>query len=162
MIMFPLELNDYKRIEKLNTLHCLETFWDDVRKLTKRVTSDHSIRRWQCLAEQREYELLAGKVKKYALYQCDIEKEYCFRSWKHAEKPFNKDDYKAVYEGTIEGKDDIKKLERLFEIFNLYHPMGYKGRSMSTSDVIVLEFDDDPVAYYCDSFGWVDVSEQFL
>ncbi len=31
-----------------------ENYWDRVRKLTKRVTSDHSIGRWQCLAEYFE------------------------------------------------------------------------------------------------------------
>lgn len=33
------------------------TFWDDVRKLCRGVTSDHAIGRWQCLAENRFKEL---------------------------------------------------------------------------------------------------------
>lgn len=52
-----MEVRDYSRIDKLNKLTNKETFWDDVRKLTKRVTSDHSIGRWQCLAEMRWNEL---------------------------------------------------------------------------------------------------------
>ena len=52
-----IEKLDLRRIDKLNELHNLETFWDDVRKLTKRVSSDHSLRHWQALAEVREKEL---------------------------------------------------------------------------------------------------------
>ena len=53
-----MENRDYSRIEKLNKLNNLETFWDDVRRLTSRVHSDHSIGRWQCLSEIREQELM--------------------------------------------------------------------------------------------------------
>ena len=52
-----IEVRDISKIDKLNKLTNKETFWDDVRKLTKRVTSDHSIGRWQCLAEYRWSEL---------------------------------------------------------------------------------------------------------
>ncbi len=54
------EAMDYRRIDKLNKLTNPDTFWDDVRKLTKKITSDHSIKRWQILAEGR-YRELTGK-----------------------------------------------------------------------------------------------------
>lgn len=54
---YAMEKRDISRIDKLNTLTNKETFWDDVRKFTKNVTSDHSIGRWQCLAECRWNEL---------------------------------------------------------------------------------------------------------
>lgn len=54
---WALEKRDINKINKLNTLHNKDTFWDDVRKLTKTVTSDHSIKRWQILAEARYKEL---------------------------------------------------------------------------------------------------------
>lgn len=53
-----IEVRDYGKIDKLNKLTNINTFWDDVRKLTKNVTSDHSIGRWQCLSEIRYNELL--------------------------------------------------------------------------------------------------------
>jgi hypothetical protein len=53
-----IEKRDYSKIDKLNALTNKDTFWDDVRKLTKNVTSDHSIKRWQCLADQRWQELV--------------------------------------------------------------------------------------------------------
>lgn len=52
-----LEFNDINRIKKLMLLNNIDTFWDDVRKLTKRITSDHAIKRWQHLAELR-YKML--------------------------------------------------------------------------------------------------------
>lgn len=61
--MIPLEKLDLRRIEKLENLNNIGTFWDDVRKLTRRVRSDHSIGRWQCLAEQRFAELENGKYQ---------------------------------------------------------------------------------------------------
>ena len=52
-----LERHDYGRIDKLNTLENLETFWNDVRSFCSRITSDHSIRHWERLAEMRYAEL---------------------------------------------------------------------------------------------------------
>lgn len=54
---WAIEAMDHRRIDKLNDLKNPETFWDDVRKLTKAVKSDHSIKRWQILAEGRYREL---------------------------------------------------------------------------------------------------------
>lgn len=51
--MVAIETRDYHKIQKLIQLTDPETFWDDVRKLLKKTVSDHSIHRWQCLAEQR-------------------------------------------------------------------------------------------------------------
>lgn len=55
-----LERNDKSRIDKLNTLTDATTFWDDVRKFTRNIKSDHSIGRWQILAEAK-YRELEGK-----------------------------------------------------------------------------------------------------
>ena len=52
-----IESRDVHKIDKLNKLTCKETFWDDVRKLTRNVKSDHMIKRWQILAELRYREL---------------------------------------------------------------------------------------------------------
>lgn len=52
-MLIPIEYHDINRIKKLNTLNNINTFWDDVRY----ITSDHSIKRWQILAENRYKEL---------------------------------------------------------------------------------------------------------
>ena len=54
---YAIERNDYYKIKKLRTLNNVETFWDDVRKLTKNVYSDHSLSRWQILSEARFREI---------------------------------------------------------------------------------------------------------
>ena len=53
-----IESRDYSKIDKLMQLTNPVTFWDDVRKLTRNVTSDHGIRRWQVLAEVRFSDLM--------------------------------------------------------------------------------------------------------
>lgn len=54
---YAIEKRDISKIDKLNKLNNIETYWDDVRKLTRNITSDHSIKRWQCLADARFNEL---------------------------------------------------------------------------------------------------------
>lgn len=54
---WAMENRDIAKIDKLNKLTNPNTFWDDIRKLTRNVTSDHSIKRWQILAEARYREL---------------------------------------------------------------------------------------------------------
>jgi hypothetical protein len=79
---FAWEKRDYAKIDKLNALTNLETFWDDVRKLTRNVTSDHSIHSWQCLAEQRYAEILTDCEdvrREYAGYGKPV--EYYNENW---------------------------------------------------------------------------------
>ena len=47
-------------VNKLNGLHNLSTFWDDVRKFTAKVKTDAAIHRWEHFSEQRYAELLTG------------------------------------------------------------------------------------------------------
>lgn len=54
---YAMENRDLARIDKLNKLTNKETFWDDVRRLTRYVKSDHAIHSWQYLAEKRWMEL---------------------------------------------------------------------------------------------------------
>ena len=62
---FIMDRSDISKIDKLSALTCKETFWDDVRKLCRNVTSDRGIRRWQGLAElrYRQLELLENAAK---------------------------------------------------------------------------------------------------
>lgn len=91
---------------------------------------------------------------------------YSFMSWDCAEGYFNFDDYKKVWNGEYDTKIFDGKifsienvLGRLFEMFNLHHSKGYKGHSMSVSDVVELKIDNFTLGkYYCDSYGWVKIS----
>ena len=55
---YVMEIRDINKIKKLNTLTDHKTFWREVGKFTRKVTSDHSIGRWQALAEVRYKELV--------------------------------------------------------------------------------------------------------
>lgn len=54
---YAIEKRDISKIDKLNKIYNLENYWNEVRKLTNNITSDHSIKRWQCLADVRFKEL---------------------------------------------------------------------------------------------------------
>ena len=108
----------------------------------------------------------------YTIYQiAHIEScTYAFMSWDFAiEHGFNfNNHYEQVWKGEYDteifnGKDFYVEdvLERLFEIFNLYHPEGYKDHSMSTSDIIELKIDNFNLGkYYCDSYGWIRIKDE--
>ena len=80
------------------------------------------------------------------------------------------DDYELVYSGNvsdqlmpeIENMSDEQILNRLFYIFNCEHPANYRGRSMSVSDIIVLDRKGAKKAYYVDGIGFRDVTNKFL
>lgn len=100
----------------------------------------------------------------YELYQIDLERVdrgYAFRGiseLRDSGEVIDFSKYELVREGTFddEGTVDVfEVLEDLFHIFNTISPQGYQGRSMSVSDIVKIEGS----YYYCDSFGWVDVTE---
>ena len=50
---------DFAKIEKIYAIledesTTIDNYWIKIKKLTKKVTSDHAISRWQCLAEYYE------------------------------------------------------------------------------------------------------------
>ena len=57
-------------------------------------------------------------------------------------------EYRLAFEGDV----PARTLDDVYVIFNDYaqRPAGYCGRSLSVSDVVVIE----GRAYFCDSFGW--------
>lgn len=64
--------------------------------------------------------------------------------------------YQRVYAASMEAG---KTLEDLYTQFNLFKPDDYRGRSMSTSDIVILYDKDEATPYYCDIIGFTDVSE---
>lgn len=55
-----LNKTERKIADKLNTLTNPETFWDNVRTFTAKITSDNMLSKWQWLAEIRWDELRTG------------------------------------------------------------------------------------------------------
>lgn len=95
-------------------------------------------------------------MKKVVLYQVKEEfvRDFGFMSYEMLKKygGFDFDHYKKIYES--EREDDYTE-DSAFHEFNVNHPKDFKGHSMSTGDIVVI----DNKALYCDSFGWKLVME---
>ncbi|MEG0824439.1 MAG: YodL domain-containing protein [Oscillospiraceae bacterium] len=63
-------------------------------------------------------------------------------------------DYQAVFDGEVETND----LEALYTKFNVNHPPGYAGHSLSMSDVLELYDDSGSTYHYCDRFGFKEIA----
>ena len=103
---------------------------------------------------------------RFAIYQAPVEEKFVFMNYDFAQAAVEdfsdnwENHYEKVYESDYEDEEDIsgevyhpEVLEALFEIFNLNHPDDYEARSLSVSDIVVLE----GKVYYCDSFGWKEM-----
>ncbi len=70
--------------------------------------------------------------------------------------------YNKVYSGSISPKSSTHEvLESILIKFNMRLPNDYRGRSMSLSDVVVLNENGVKNAYFCDFRGYVHVPEFF-
>jgi hypothetical protein len=96
----------------------------------------------------------------YKIYQLRKITNYSFMGWKYAKgNGFSFEDYEEVYSGEIAQKHC---LDELFRIFNIESPDDFTGHSLSVSDVIAIktERNDYWYYYYCDSFGWQEVTAE--
>ena len=66
----------------------------------------------------------------------------------------------SIYDCVFDGEVDCKGLEDVFQMFNINHPEGYRGRSLSVSDVVeIVEAEGvEPSFYFCDSIGFKKVA----
>jgi antirestriction protein ArdC len=63
--------------------------------------------------------------------------------------------YDKVYEAPV--TSDTDTLDKLYVKFNIRHPADYMGRSLSVSDVVVLNENGKRTAWFCDTFGFREV-----
>ena len=90
-------------------------------------------------------------TREYIIYMAPVSIDYTFMPFDFAMKHnWSMADYVPVWRGTITSETVNGALEELFRIFNVDRPAEYCGRSLSVSDVVLL----DKKPYYCDSFGW--------
>jgi hypothetical protein len=66
------------------------------------------------------------------------------------------DNYQQVYDGEVETND----LEELYAKFNLDHPHGYEGHSLSMSDIVELYDVSDSSFHYVDRFCFREIPFQ--
>ena len=94
-------------------------------------------------------------IYKYDICQLSNYTDYMFENWNYAkEHGFDLFDYKKVYSGEEEARDERDLLDYLFEKFNINHPEDFRGHSVSVSDLILIYNENIASVYYCDSFGW--------
>lgn len=66
----------------------------------------------------------------------------------------NAENYTVVFDGEIETND----LHKIYDKFNLSHPHGYSGHSLSMSDIIELYDDKKSLFYYVDAIGFKEIA----
>lgn len=79
-----------------------------------------------------------------------------FRSYEETRKVCGEPDiknYEAVYDGQIETND----LEAVYTKFNMDHPEGFSGHSLSISDVVELYDDSSSQFYFVDNIGFQEI-----
>ena len=95
------------------------------------------------------------------LYQIVLElDEQClaFRDMAYFRSVYGEEIPAELYEMIFCGEVDISTPEDAFRMFNIDHPEGYKGRSMSMSDVLeIVRTPAESDFYFCDSVGFEQV-----
>lgn len=105
---------------------------------------------------------LSGKEDRYAVYQiigATKGKDYRFMGLDFVashDMEVDAADYGYVYGGRLSGEET---LDSLYEKFNVSHPEGYEGHSLSVSDVVVLQREGEAKAYYVDSFRFQELPD---
>lgn len=97
-------------------------------------------------------------MKNMVIYQLKKEylREYGFRTWDMINSKNNIIDMKR-YDGIYDFiRENSYTLDDCFCEFNLNHPHGFKGHSLSVSDVIEVNGE----LYYIDGFGFKRVKEK--
>lgn len=103
---------------------------------------------------------------KIAIYQIAIERDenrLAFQSLNHIISVSNGRVPAELYDCVFAGEVSAQTLEDIFYVFNMEHPSGYKGRSLSVSDVVeiflasVVEIflaSGESEFYYCEPIGF--------
>lgn len=63
--------------------------------------------------------------------------------------------YDLVYQGEHEAATPLAALNHFFREFNIDHPEDFTARSMSLSDIVLL---DGRAVFYCDQYGWTELT----
>ena len=87
----------------------------------------------------------------------DTDPQMKFMGYDYFLKHFGEPDsasYLTVYDGEVE----TNELEALYTKFNVDHPPGYEGHSLSMSDVLELYDENGSTFHYCDTFGFKEIT----
>ena len=101
---------------------------------------------------------------KIAIYQINLARDYegvAFMSLSSLEATNGSRQVNpSIYDKAFEGEVDANDIEDIYRTFNLEMPEGYKGRSLSVSDVVeIVEADSvEPGFYFCDMIGFKKIA----
>ena len=100
----------------------------------------------------------------WMLKDTEENKDYLFMSYRHLKKSgkkIKKADYEDVYDGIcVGGENDHRIAENVYASLNTEKPADYHARTFSMGDILVLSDEDrNEKAYFCDTFGFVEVPE---
>lgn len=61
-----------------------------------------------------------------------------------------------IYDKVFEGEVECGTLEEVYQMFNIGQPDGYRGRSLSVSDVVEVVGEEKSTFHFCDSIGFAE------
>lgn len=103
-----------------------------------------------------------GTPNSFAIYQVrpgDDTRDYRFVNYEELERrglEIDRKNYEHVYSAELQ---PLITLEGIYQRLNMDHPEGYKGHSLSVSDIIVINKNGEATAHYVDSFGYKSAPE---
>lgn len=108
----------------------------------------------------REARLLYGDRDSFGIFQLKSGEELHFHRFTSLEQlkkdglTVDRANYELVYVAPLSLEDT---LEGIFEKFNLHHPADFRGHSLSVSDVVSLQRNDEITSHYVDSYGFKEL-----
>ena len=94
-------------------------------------------------------------TQKVRIYQINsIDSEYIFKDYAYVKKQGRSGPPAELYRIVFDGQLAADNFEDIFRIFNIEHPAGYKGRSLSVSDIVELYDDKNSSFFYCNTNGY--------
>ena len=98
---------------------------------------------------------------KIAIYQIDPDRDennVAFLNYENLERFQGSAALRSeIYDKVFEGEVECGTLEEVYQMFNLDHPDGYRGRSLSVSDVVEVVGEEKSTFHFCDSIGFREV-----
>ena len=94
-------------------------------------------------------------IKLYQIIHEEKNRAFIFEDYECVRQAFKERSTSEIYECVFDGLLEVRNPEEVFQVFNFAHPDGYKGRSMSVSDIVVFEYSNGKkTAYFCARFGF--------
>ena len=130
----------------------------DTSEMTISATQDAPV--FSTLPREREPQLNQDTFSIYQIPSTPEGRDFRFRSHEELESEglaVDRNNYDLIYTAPLAHGTT---LEDIYYTFNADdRPTGFRGHSLSVSDVVVLNRDGEEEAYYCDNYGFTPVPE---